>query len=81
VLQQARSLGFRGAVVVHPKFLEAIHDCFRPGADQIAQAQALVQAFETAWAQGQGAIQHQGHMIDKPIYQRALNLLREAGVR
>lgn len=81
VLQQARSLGFRGAVVVHPKFLDAIHACFRPSAEQMAQAQSLVQAFEAAWAQGQGAIQHQGQMIDKPIYQRALNLLREAGVR
>jgi citrate lyase subunit beta/citryl-CoA lyase len=78
VLEQARSLGFRGAVVVHPKFLDAINDCYTPTAAQISQARALVAAFEAAQAQGQGAIKHEGQMIDKPVYQRALRLLREA---
>ena len=78
VLEQARSLGFRGAVVVHPKFLEAINDCYTPTPEQISRARTLVAAFEAALAQGQGAIKHEGQMIDKPVYQRALRLLREA---
>lgn len=79
VLEQARSLGFRGAVVVHPKFLDAINDCYTATPEQISRARELVAAFEAAMAQGQGAIKHQGQMIDKPVYQRALRLLREAG--
>lgn len=79
VLEQARSLGFRGAVVVHPKFLDAINDCYTATPEQISSARDLVSAFEAAMAQGQGAIKHQGRMIDKPVYQRALRLLREAG--
>lgn len=79
VLEQARSLGFRGAVVVHPKFLDAINDCYTATPEQISRARDLVSAFEAAMAQGQGAIKHQGQMIDKPVYQRALRLLREAG--
>jgi citrate lyase subunit beta/citryl-CoA lyase len=81
VLAQARSLGFQGAVVVHPKFLEAINDCYTATPEQISHARDLVQAFEAAMAQGQGAIKHQGQMIDKPVYQRALRLLREAGAQ
>ncbi|MFD0666569.1 HpcH/HpaI aldolase/citrate lyase family protein [Ramlibacter sp. MAHUQ-53] len=80
VLEQARSLGFRGAVVVHPKFLEAVNACYTPTDAQVADARALVAAFEDGYAQGQGAIKFEGRMIDKPVYLRALGLLREAGL-
>lgn len=79
VLAQARTLGFRGAVVVHPKFVDAINACYTATPEQISRAREVVAAFEAAMAQGQGAIKHQGQMIDKPVYQRALRLLREAG--
>ena len=73
-VEQARSLGFRGAVVVHPKYLEIINDCYTPNAAQIEQALRVIQAFEAADANGVGAIQLDGQMIDKPVYQRALDL-------
>jgi citrate lyase subunit beta/citryl-CoA lyase len=75
-LEQARSLGFIGAVVVHPKFLEAINDCYSASEEQIAHARQVVAEFEAAGAQGLGAIRVGGNMIDKPVYQRALALLR-----
>lgn len=78
-LQQARSLGFRGAVVVHPKFLDAVNACFTPTPAQVDEAREVVVAFETALAQGLGAVKVQGRMIDKPVYRRAIELLREAG--
>lgn len=74
-VEQARSLGFRGAVVVHPKYLEIINDCYTPNAAQIEQALNVIQAFEAADASGVGAIQLDGRMIDKPVYQRALELI------
>ncbi len=78
VLAQARSLGFRGAVVVHPKFLEAINACYTPTPAQLEEARAVVDAFEAALAAGQGAVRHEGRMIDKPVYRRALDLLAQA---
>jgi citrate lyase subunit beta/citryl-CoA lyase len=78
VLEQARGLGFRGAVVVHPKFLEAVNACYTPSAEQVAQAREVVAGFEAALAQGQGAVKVQGRMIDKPVYLRSLALLKEA---
>ena len=47
MVERARALGFRGAVVVHPKFLTAINDCFTPSAEQIADARRIVQAFDS----------------------------------
>ena len=78
VLEEARALGFRGAVLVHPKFLEATNACYTPTPEQVAQARELIAVFEAALAEGLGAIKHEGRMIDKPVYQRALCLLREA---
>ncbi len=80
-LQRARSLGFRGAIVVHPKFLDAINECFRASEEELAHAKDLVIAFETSFAEGKGAMKIGDRMIDKPIYLRALNLLRENGLQ
>lgn len=79
VLERARGLGFRGAVVVHPKFLDAINACYTASADQVVAARRIVDAFVAADAQGLGAIQLDGLMIDKPVYLRALDLLRSSG--
>lgn len=79
VLVQARELGFQGAVVVHPKFLEAINACYTPTPEQVAHARDLVTAFEAAQAVGKGAIRHEGRMVDKPVYLRALRLIQGGG--
>lgn len=78
VIERARALGFRGAVIVHPKFIDVVNACFTPTTDQIAQAKQIVAAFETADAQGLGAIRVNDLMIDKPVYRRALELLGES---
>lgn len=78
VIERARALGFRGAVIVHPKFIDVVNACFTPTADQIAQAKQIVAAFEAADAQGLGAIRVNDLMIDKPVFRRALELLGES---
>ena len=79
VLERARALGFRGAVIVHPKFIEAVNDCYTPTPEAIAAAREVVAGFEAADRQGQGAVRVGERMVDKPVYQRALQLLEEAG--
>lgn len=81
VLDRARGLGFRGAVVVHPKFVDAINDCYTATPEQIDAAQRIVSAFEAADCAGQGAVRVGEQMIDKPIYLRATAVLREAAVQ
>lgn len=77
ILNRSRSLGFRGAVVVHPKFVKVINECFTPTADQIANAKEIVDAFEEADRRGIAAIKLGDLMIDKPVYRRALQTLAE----
>lgn len=78
-LEQSRKLGFRGAVVVHPKFLDVVNACNTATPEQVAQARKIVDMFEIGSKQGLGAVRVEGVMIDKPVYQRALDLLSEAG--
>ncbi len=76
-LQRARALGFRGVVVVHPKFVEVANACYTPEPTEIVRAKRVVEAFEEADAKGLGAIRVDGFMVDKPIYRRSLQLLDE----
>ena len=78
VLERARGLGFRGAVVVHPKFVDAVNACYTASSEQLSEAQHIVAAFEAADRAGHGAIRVGELMIDKPVYLRAAELLREA---
>jgi len=78
VLERARGLGFRGAVVVHPKFVDAVNECYTATAEQLADARHIVTAFEAADREGRGAIRVGDLMVDKPVYRRALELLRNA---
>lgn len=81
VLERARGLGFRGAVVVHPKFVDAVNECYTATAEQLADARHIVTAFEAADREGRGAIRVGDLMVDKPVYRRALELLRNADAR
>jgi citrate lyase subunit beta/citryl-CoA lyase len=77
VLHHARDLGFRGAVVVHPKFLDVVNECYTPSAEDIERARSVVSTFEEAFARGEGAIKLDCAMIDKPVYLRAQQLLAQ----
>lgn len=78
VLDRARRLGFRGAVVVHPKFVDAVNACYTATPEQLAEARRIVDAFEAADRGDRGAVRVGELMVDKPVYQRAVDLLRSA---
>lgn len=78
VLERARTLGFRGAVIVHPKFLDAVNEAYTPSPTAIDEARRIVLGFEDALARGEGAIKVDGLMVDKPVYRRALDLIAQA---
>lgn len=75
VVQRARGLGFRGAVVVHPKFVDVVNECYTATLEEVERAQRIVHAFEEALGRGEGAIKLDGAMVDKPVYRRAQELL------
>lgn len=64
-----RALGFAGKLAIHPSQIDPIIAAFQPSADQVADAERIIAAFEQA---GGKALQLDGRMIDKPLYDQAL---------
>lgn len=71
-----RDLGFAGKLAIHPSQVQPIIEAFRPSAEAVAQAQRIIEAFEKA---GRVAIQVDGRMIDKPVYDHALAIRAQWG--
>lgn len=76
--EQVRREGYRGMLAIHPAQVEVINAAFTPSAEEIAEAQAIVDLF--AANPGAGTIGYKGGMLDRPYLSRAQTLLRQAGV-
>ncbi|AIT81458.1 HpcH/HpaI aldolase/citrate lyase family protein [Novosphingobium pentaromativorans] len=68
--------GFTGMMAVHPGQVPVINDAFTPSAEEVAQAQAVVDAFEAN--PGAGVLTLDGKMIDRPHLIKARALLARA---
>ena len=55
-----------------------INDAFTPAPEQVAEAKALIQAFDEARAEGRMAFTFNGQMVDMPHLSRARALLERA---
>ncbi len=70
---EARRDGFTGRLAIHPAQVPVINEVFTPTHEQIAHAQAIVDAF--AAQKGAGAVGIDGKMYDRPHLVRAQALL------
>ncbi|WP_347302082.1 CoA ester lyase [Croceibacterium sp. TMG7-5b_MA50] len=68
--------GFTGMLAIHPDQVPVINDAFSPGAEQIAEAEAIVAAF--AASPDAGAVQLDGRMLDQPHLALAKRVLMRA---
>jgi citrate lyase subunit beta/citryl-CoA lyase len=75
----ARHAGFTGALAIHPTQVPVFNEAFGASEQELSDAAAIVATFERAMADGRGAVQHQGRMLDKPIVDRARALMARAG--
>jgi citrate lyase subunit beta/citryl-CoA lyase len=76
--EQVRRAGFRGMLAIHPAQVDVINAAFTPTAEELAEAQQIVDLF--AANPGVGAIGLNGAMLDRPHLARAQALLA-AGLR
>lgn len=72
---RGKQLGFGGKFCIHPNQIDIVNRTFSPQPEEIRQARAVVQAFEEAQAKGVGAIQVDGKFVDKPVVERARQIL------
>lgn len=76
-LAHARALGFGAKMCIHPMQIAVVHAAFQPDAQSLAWAQRVVTQWQAA--QGVGAIQVDGKMVDKPVLLRAERILALVG--
>lgn len=70
--------GFAGMLAIHPAQVVAINAGFTPSSEQLAYAQAVIEAF--AANPGAGVLQLHGKMIDAPHLKAAQSILARAAV-
>ena len=76
--QNGRRMGLYGKLCIHPDQVAPCNAAFTPTAEQVAQARAVVEAFEQAEAAGSASIQVNGQFVDYPIVFKARRVLAAA---
>lgn len=74
--RRARTLGFGGKLLIHPKQIAPVRAGLRPSEADIDFARRVVAA---AARQGEGAISLDGRMIDAPVLARARRIVSQSG--
>jgi citrate lyase subunit beta / citryl-CoA lyase len=76
---QARRMGFRGAMAVHPSQVPLLNEGFSPTPAEIDWALRVMRADADARADHRGAFQLDGRMVDAPVVDRAKEILSMQG--
>lgn len=76
---ESRDLGYVGKQVVHPTQVDLANEVFSPAPEDVAWAQEVVQAYESAASQGRGALRVRGRLVDAVHYRWAKKVLERAG--
>ena len=78
IVRRSRRLGFMCASAVHPLQVSVLNEEFSPDPAEVGRAERMIAAYEDAYAQGLGAVQFEGAMIDVPVVERARSVVRRA---
>ncbi len=76
--ERSRALGFEGMACIHPLQIAVVHEAFAPSQREIERALKIVAAYEEAKARGEGVVSLGSKMIDPPVVQRAVKLVKRA---
>ena len=73
--REAKQLGFRGKLVIHPSQVPVVNAVFTPTTEEVAWARRVIEALAAAEREGLGAFVVDGRMVDYPIVERARDIL------
>lgn len=76
--KRAKALGMVGKWAIHPSQIEPALEIFSPSLGDVARARKMAEAFRAAEAQGLGAVQVDGIMIDVAVLRLIDNTLQKA---
>lgn len=73
-----RKMGYTGKMAIHPRQIAPIQQIFSPTEAEIAQAQAIIDAYEDHIAHGTGVFALHGRMVDRPVVRAAQQIIARA---
>ncbi len=76
--RRVAALGFEGKWAIHPTQIESANEVFSPSSREVEQARRIVEAMTRAAAEGRGAVQVDGRLVDVANIRMAQNLLAKA---
>lgn len=76
--RDGRCMGFSGKQCIHPSQIEAVNSAFTPNEKEVEWAVRVAVARKRVEAQGIGAWTLDGKMIDRPVEQKAMDIVRLA---
>jgi len=62
---ESRDMGFDGKTLIHPNQIAATNEAFAPGAEEVAQARAIIAAFDLPENEDKGVIVLEGRMVER----------------
>ncbi len=75
--KEGRQMGYEGRMLIHPGQIEPSHKIYTPSADDVEWAEGVKKVFEEeGLAKGAAAVTYKGKMVDTPVYENALQILR-----
>ncbi|WP_114424135.1 HpcH/HpaI aldolase/citrate lyase family protein [Nocardioides houyundeii] len=75
-VHRAQQLGMGGKLCIHPRQVVAATRGFAPDEATVTWARAVLEAAAAAEAAGEGVATLDGRMVDRPVVERALRVLR-----
>ncbi len=72
------AMGFTGKQIIHPSQVGPVQEAFTPSEQDITYAKRVVETFEAHQAEGTGAYELDGKMIDMPLVKNAQKVLERA---
>ena len=76
--RRAAALGYEGKWAIHPSQIELANRVFSPPPEEVARAHRIIAALAEAAAEGRGAAQLDGRMIDAASARMAENVVAQA---
>jgi citrate lyase subunit beta/citryl-CoA lyase len=62
---EAREMGFDGKTLIHPNQIAPCNTAFSPNAEEVAQAQKIIAAFDLPENRDKGVVQLEGRMVER----------------
>jgi len=75
--REGRQMGYEGRMLIHPSQIEPSHRIYTPSSERVEWAEGVKKVFEEEGiAKGSAAVSYKGNMVDTPVYENALTILR-----